>query len=127
MVFLPDPKFGRLGDVPDNIPISEFMLNEQYGRLAHSSSRDPYTCGITGRTYTSRQVVDRVDHISRGLAKEFNWAPNKGTEWDKTIAVFSLNTVGQANKKVLTHQILSNEHFYSRRLIRCLLPGLYID
>ncbi|KAJ5223484.1 4-coumarate--CoA ligase-like 7 [Penicillium chermesinum] len=93
MVFLPDPKFGRLGHIPDNIPISEFMLNEEYGRLPHSQSRDPYTCGLTGKTYSSRQVADRVDHIARGLAKEFNWSPNKGTEWDKTIAVFTLNTI----------------------------------
>lgn len=94
MVFLPDKKFGALGTVPDDIPISEFMLNEQHGRVPHASSRDPYTCGITGKSYTSRQVVDRVDQIARGLAKELGWAPNEGSEWDKTLAVFSVNTVG---------------------------------
>ncbi|KAJ5182630.1 Acyl-CoA ligase inpC [Penicillium capsulatum] len=93
MVFLPDKKFGTLGVVPDDIPISEFMLNEKHGRVSHASSRDPYTCGITGKSYTSRQVVDRVDHIARGLAKEFSWSPNLGSEWDKTLAVFSVNTI----------------------------------
>ncbi|KAJ5765377.1 Acyl-CoA ligase inpC [Penicillium odoratum] len=93
MVFLPHPQFGQLGTVPDNIPIGEFMLNEQYGRVPHDKSKDPYTCGITGKTYSSRQVVDRVDHIARGLAKEFGWTPNQGTEWDKALAVFSLNTI----------------------------------
>lgn len=101
MVFLPNPKFGSLGEIPDNIPISEFMLNERYGRLAHSRSRDPYTCGFTGKTYSSRQVVDRVDHIARGLAKEFSWTPNQGSEWDKTVAVFSLNTVRQCDEVIL--------------------------
>lgn len=93
MVFLPDPKFGALGNVPDNIPISEFMLNEKHGRVPHASSRDPYTCGITGKTFTSRETVDRVDHIARGLAREFGWSPNQGSEWDKCLAVFSVNTV----------------------------------
>jgi len=38
-------------------------------------------------TCSSREIVDRVDHIARGLAKEFGWAPNQGTEFDKTLAV----------------------------------------
>ncbi|KAJ5177082.1 Acyl-CoA ligase inpC [Penicillium canariense] len=93
MVFLPDPRCAALGHVPDDIPVSEFMLNEAYGRVAHDQSRDPYTCGLTGQTYSSREVVARVDHIARGLAKEFGWAPNQGTEFDKTLAVFSVNTI----------------------------------
>lgn len=94
MVFLPVKSAGELPPIPDNIPISEFMLNEKYGRVAHDDSRDPYTCGFTGKSYSSREVVSRVDHIARGLSKEFGWAPNQGSEWDKTLAVFTLNTVG---------------------------------
>lgn len=97
MVFLPDQRFGSLAHVPDDIPICEFMLNEKYGRVPHAQSRDPYTCGLTGKTCRSREIVDRVDHIARGLAKEFGWAPNQGTEFDKTLAVFSVNTVRGRN------------------------------
>ncbi|KAJ5343266.1 hypothetical protein MYU51_021385 [Penicillium brevicompactum] len=93
MVFLPAQSAGVLPPIPDNIPISEFMLNEKYGRVAHADSRDPYTCGFTGKSYSSREVVSRVDHIARGLSKEFGWAPNQGSEWDKTLAVFTLNTI----------------------------------
>ncbi|KAJ6007613.1 Acyl-CoA ligase inpC [Penicillium herquei] len=93
MVFLPHSHFGELGHVPDDLPICEFMLNEKYGRLPHNKSLDPFTCGITGETYTSQQVADRTDQIARGLAKEFGWTPNKGTEWDKSLAVFSINTL----------------------------------
>lgn len=93
MVFLPNPKFGQLGEIPDSIPICEFMLNEKYGRVAHNNSRDPFTCGLSGKSYSSREVVDRVEHIARALAKEFGWAPNKGTEWDKTVAVLSVNAI----------------------------------
>ena len=38
-------------------------------------------------------MVDRVDHLARALSKEFGWEPNKGTEWDKVIGIFALNTV----------------------------------
>ncbi|KAJ5619146.1 Acyl-CoA ligase inpC [Penicillium lagena] len=93
MVFLPPKHLGPLGHVPDNIPISEFMLNEQHGRVPHAASKDPYTCGLSGKTYSSNDVVDRVDFIARGLAKEFGWTPNQGSEWDKTVAVFSVNTI----------------------------------
>jgi hypothetical protein len=93
MVFLPPKHLSPLGHVPDNIPINEFMLNEQHGRVPHAASRDPYTCGLSGKTYSSRDVIDRVDFIARGLAKEFGWTPNQGSEWDKTVAVFAVNTV----------------------------------
>ena len=93
MVFLPPKQFGQLGPVPDHIPISEFMLNGQHGRVPHAVSRDPYTCGLSGKTYSSHEVVDRVDFLARGLAAEFGWSPNQESEWDKTVAVFSVNTV----------------------------------
>jgi hypothetical protein len=120
MVFLPSKEAGELGPVPDSIPICEFILNEKYGRVAHDSSRDPYTCGLTGKSYSSREVIDRVDHLARGLSKEFGWAPNQGSEWDKTLAVFALNTVGETanlmldNKRKLTSLLVrSTPYLYS--------------
>ncbi|CAG8388947.1 unnamed protein product [Penicillium salamii] len=143
MVFLPAKSAGQLPHIPDNIPISEFMLNEKYGRLAHDSSRDPYTCGFTGKSYSSREVVSRVDKIARGLSKELGWAPNQGSEWDKTLAVFTLNTIDSlplfwavhrlggvlspANASYsaaeLTHQILDSK---AKALVTC-LPLLSIS
>lgn len=93
MVFLPAKSAGDLPPIPDDIPISEFMLNEKYGRLPHASSRDPFTCGISKKSYSTHEVVERVDLLARALAKEFSWDPNQGSEWDKTLGIFSLNTV----------------------------------
>lgn len=94
MVFLPSKESGQLAPIPDSIPISEFMLNEKYGRVPHASSRDPYTCGLTGKSYSSQEVINHVDSLARSLSKELGWAPNEGSEWDKTMAVFAVNTVG---------------------------------
>ncbi|GFF28538.1 4-coumarate--CoA ligase-like 7 [Aspergillus udagawae] len=105
MVFLPSATAGELAPIPDNIPISEFMLSEKYGRHPLGQSRDPYTCGLTGKSYSVSQVSERVDHLSRALAKELNWAPNSGTEWDKTLAIFSLNTIDTLPLSWAVHQL----------------------
>lgn len=96
MVFLPSKNAGQLAPIPDDISISEFVLNEKYGRRPHAISRDPFTCGFSGKSHSSQEVASRVDLLARSLAKEFGWAPNKGSEWDKTLAVFTLNTVGES-------------------------------
>ncbi|EAW12641.1 acyl--CoA ligase [Aspergillus clavatus NRRL 1] len=96
---------GTLPSIPDNIPISEFMLSEKYGRQPLHLSKHPYTCGLTGKSYSSPQVVERVDLLSRSLGKELNWAPNNGTEWDKTLAVFSLNTIDTLTLSWAVHQL----------------------
>lgn len=94
MVFHPPAWVSPLAiEPPDSIPISEFMLNEQYGRHPLHHSRSPFTCGLSGAEYSALEVRDRVNALARGLSKELGWKPNEGTEWDKVIGVFSLNTV----------------------------------
>jgi hypothetical protein len=80
-------------DPPDTLPISQFMLDDAHGRCPIKKSRNPFTCGISGNTYTAVEMVDRVDYLSRALSKEFGWHPNIGTEWEKVIGIFALNTV----------------------------------
>ena len=69
------------------------MYNEKYGRVPNTKSRNPYTCGITGKTYTPDQVVKRVDHLSRAIGKRLGFSPAEGTEWDRVVALYALNTV----------------------------------
>ena len=94
MVFTPPSWVPKLPfDPPDSIPISEFMLNEQYGRTTLGYSQPPFTCGLTGKEYSWLEVKERVDFLARGLSKELGWGPNKGTEFDKVAGVFAVNTV----------------------------------
>ncbi|KAI2030138.1 hypothetical protein LOZ45_001675 [Ophidiomyces ophidiicola] len=79
--------------IPDSVPICEYILNEKYGRASLVTSKQPFVCGNTGDGYSAIQVQQRVDHLARALAHEFGWQPNVGTEWDKTICIFSLNTI----------------------------------
>ena len=93
MVFYPPSYVPKCPEIPDTVPICDFMIDEQYGRKPVAESWDSYTSGMTGRTVTAKQQVDRVAPLARTLAKEFGWKVNEGTEYDKVVGVFALNTV----------------------------------
>lgn len=82
-------------EIPDSITIAEFMRNEQYGRYPVAESRNPYTCGLTGKTYSAAEVVKREDWMARAIAKRlgFDTFDRDSTEWDKVVGLFSFNTV----------------------------------
>lgn len=69
------------------------MLDEMYGRRPLGYAKDPFTCGLTGKSYNALDMRDRVDYLARGLSKELGFEVNDGTEYDKVIGVFSVNTV----------------------------------
>ena len=94
MVFYPPSWAPKLPfDPPDSIPINEFLFNEKYGRHPLNRSKPPFTCGLTGTEYSALEVRDRVDKLASALSKELSWQVNGGTEWDKVIGIFSVNTV----------------------------------
>jgi hypothetical protein len=70
------------------------MSNEKYGRFPIDKARNPYTCGLTGKTYTAAEVIQREDHLARSIGHELQFDPAEGTEWDKVVGLYSLNTVG---------------------------------
>lgn len=106
MVFLPPQWVPELPfDPPDSINISEFMLNEQYGRYPLHHARQPFTCGLTGFGYSALEVRDRVDQLARALSKELGWRPNGGTEWDKVIGIFSVNTIDTLTLSWAVHSL----------------------
>ncbi|KAG4413272.1 hypothetical protein IFR04_013591 [Cadophora malorum] len=105
MVFTPPSWVPKLPEVPDTVPISQFMLDDSYGRCPLKKSRNPFTCGISGRTFSATEMVDRVDHLAKGLAKEFGWEVNKGTEWDKVVGIFALNTVDSMTLAYAVHRL----------------------
>lgn len=99
MVFTPPKWAPELPfEIPDTIPISEFMLNEKYGRYSIAKSNNPWTCGVTGETFSMSQVKERVDNLAKGLAKELGWSPNGGSAWDKCAGVFAPNTVSRLRR-----------------------------
>ncbi|KAF1960880.1 phenylacetyl-CoA ligase-like protein [Byssothecium circinans] len=106
MPFYPPPWVPELPfDPPDSITIADFILDEHYGRHPLGYSKPMFTCGLTGKEYSALEVKERVDYLARGLAKELGWAPNRGTEWDKIIGVFSVNTLDMVPLAWATHRL----------------------
>ena len=93
MVFKQNPWVPELPEVPDTVPIPDFMLDEQHGRYPLAKSLDSYTCGLSGRTFSILEQKTAVDHLARSLGKELGWEVNKGSEYDKVAGIFALNTV----------------------------------
>ncbi|KAF2454031.1 phenylacetyl-CoA ligase-like protein [Lineolata rhizophorae] len=92
-------------DPPDTITIADFILDEHYGRHPLGYSKAPFTCGVTGKEYSALDVKDRVDFLARGLAQELGWKVNEGSEYDKVIGVYSLNTIDTLTLAWATHRI----------------------
>ncbi|EEP79414.1 hypothetical protein UREG_04260 [Uncinocarpus reesii 1704] len=93
MVFRAPSWTEELPPIPDDVALCDFMLDDKHGRHPLASSKHPFTCGMTGRTYSSAKVAERVDVLARALAKEFGWQPNRGTEWQKVVGIYSFNTI----------------------------------
>ncbi|RAO70812.1 uncharacterized protein BHQ10_006824 [Talaromyces amestolkiae] len=105
MVFFPPRSFPPLPLIPDDVAICDFMLDEQHGRSAFSNSQNPFTCGLSGKSYSWLEVRDRVDYLARALAQEFNWHPNRGSEWDKVAACFLVNTIDNLSLYWALHRL----------------------
>lgn len=75
------------------MPIPEFIFKEDGIRKPLSRSKNPFTCGITGKTYTTAEVIERQKLLARALAKRLGYDIREGTEWDRVVALYSVNTV----------------------------------
>ncbi|KAK0391756.1 hypothetical protein NLU13_1255 [Sarocladium strictum] len=92
-------------DIPDSIPIAEFLRNEKYGRRPIAKSRNPFTCGLTGRTASVSEFFHRCDCLSKALSKRTGWQPNEGTPWDKVVGIFSFNTIDYLQVPYAVHRL----------------------
>ncbi|KAI1343576.1 acetyl-CoA synthetase-like protein [Xylariaceae sp. FL0016] len=106
MVFTPPAWVPQLPfEPPDSIPIYEFWGNEKYGRLPFDKSRNPFTCGLTGKTYTNAEMLERMELLARSLAKRLGWRPNEDTAWDKIVGLYSLNSIDYIMSSFAVHRL----------------------
>jgi len=94
-----------LPDIPDSISVETFMFDENYGRHPLGYSKDPFTDGLSGRTYSALEMRERVDYLARALCKELGFKPDEGSEWDKVVACFSLNSIDYMTLAWAVHRI----------------------
>lgn len=95
----------ELPPIPDSISVERFMFDESCGRTPLSKSKAPFTDGASGKTYSALEVKKRVDHLSRALSKELGFKADSGSEWDKVVACFSLNTIDYLTLAWAVHRL----------------------
>lgn len=105
MPFQASPSSLPLPEVPDSISLETFMFDENYGRYPLGYSKAPFTDGLTGQAYSALDMRDRVDYLARALCQEFGFKPSEGSEWDKVIACFSLNTIDYLTLAWAVHRL----------------------
>lgn len=74
------------------------MQNERFRQTSSSKSRNPFTCGLTGATYTHSELFARSESLARALADIHQWSPDGDTPWDKVVCIYSLNSVSKLLK-----------------------------
>ncbi|KAI1379725.1 acetyl-CoA synthetase-like protein [Hypoxylon crocopeplum] len=106
MVFTPPAWVPQLPfDPPDSVPLHEFWSSERYGRQPLAKSRNPYTCGITGKTYTTAEMTERYNLLARSLSKRMGWRVSEETPWDKVVGVFSFNSIDYMMSTFAVHRL----------------------
>ena len=93
MGFTPPTWVPELPRIPDNISVEQFVFEEEHGRLPLRDSRPPFQCGLSGKSYSFLETRERVDFLARSIGKELGFKPIAGSEWNKVVAVFSVNTI----------------------------------
>lgn len=109
MPFQSPPSIPKLPfEPPADIPVHEFLFGDhgdKYGRFPKDASKPPFICGITGKSYSVAEVVERYEALARSLSTELGWEVNTGESLDKTIAIFSLNSVSIIARSTPPHHL----------------------
>lgn len=112
----------KLPDVPGTLAIHDFLFQDDHGRHPTETSKPPFMCAITGRSFSVLEVKERIEFLASALSVQLGWQVNEGAEMDKAVGIFSLNTVAiTASSQLLTrHWALIN---LLDRYIDCILGG----
>ncbi|KAK8070952.1 hypothetical protein PG997_011155 [Apiospora hydei] len=106
MIFHPPSWVPKLPfDPPSTTLIGEFWSDERYGRQPIASSRSPFICGVTGKTFTTSEMRERYELLARSLSKHMSWRVNEDTPWDKVVCVHSLNSIDYIMSTFAIHRL----------------------
>ena len=121
MIFLPPASIPKLPfEVPDDIPVHEFLFNEKYGRRPLKDSLPAFTDAVTGKSYSPEDVRSQVEFLARSLSKRLGWKPEDSAVANlsrdqqppnpdskllggKVLCVFTYNTVSKTSFDLVSY------------------------
>ena len=80
-------------DPPDDVPLTDFVFDERYGRAPFATSPPLFVCGYSGKRRMPSEYKQRIEDAASGLSQVMGWTPNEGLEWSKVACIFAPNTV----------------------------------
>ncbi|KAL3482093.1 hypothetical protein BJX99DRAFT_82061 [Aspergillus californicus] len=80
-------------EIPDSITVGEFALQGNANLPPQCGGKAPFVDAITGKSYSSKVLLERVEWLSRALSQELGWSPNEGAPEDKVVGIYSWNTL----------------------------------
>ncbi|KFY04305.1 hypothetical protein O988_00880 [Pseudogymnoascus sp. VKM F-3808] len=105
MVFTAPASSPAMLDIPDTVSLPDFILDNKYRSVSHEQAKNPFTCGLSGKTYTSLEWKDRIGSLARAVQQELGFQVNKGTEWEKVVGVYTLNTIDTLTVSFAVHYL----------------------
>ncbi len=58
-------------DPPDSIPIHAFQFEEEYsGCPVLKKQKDPFTCGLSGKTRSALEIKTRIEQLAQGITQK---------------------------------------------------------
>ena len=94
MVFYPPPKTLRLPyEPPDNLTLEQFITSDEHRPIPFRLARPPFSDGCGEAGTQPAECLRRIDLLSRSLNHILDWRLDHGSEWNKVMAIFTLNTV----------------------------------
>ncbi|KAL2825067.1 hypothetical protein BDW59DRAFT_146767 [Aspergillus cavernicola] len=80
-------------EIPDSVTVGQFALEGNASLPPQCGGKPPFVDAITGKSYSTKTLLERVELLSRALAQELGWSPNEGSPEDKVVGVYSWNTL----------------------------------
>ncbi|GAB1737370.1 hypothetical protein NU219Hw_g1518t1 [Hortaea werneckii] len=92
-------------EIPDSLSIGQFMQNEKLRPIPATQRRHPFTCGLTGVSYSHGDLFSRSEKLARSLAKAHGWNDTTSSPWEKVVCIFSLNSIDYLTVAHATHRL----------------------
>lgn len=108
MPFDPPQWLPALSEIPHSVTLEQFVLDSDNSHRAPKSSHPALVCGVTGKSYDLTTVRSRVDCIARSLRSIpvlQSSSVESVSEWNKVVAIYSLNTIDYILAALAVHRI----------------------
>ena len=95
MVFYPPEWAPRLtdADIPDDVPLAEFLFDDQYRPRKCSDSPPPFIDSVSGIGHGMLETKKRIEWLAAGLASQLEINDISGDALKRVVGVFTVNNV----------------------------------